>query len=210
MLAEKQMQLSLPLFCKGLPDLKKVVVIPYARSKQDTDLSKIPNRCVMIMQNAQVNWLKPILTVNAVFCAENVDFDRFLHRQPSSTFSAYLSTTSWLPAATSWISCPSWSSSSFRSAIRCSSCIPLAPRALRNAWSTLLGWETRRLPRRAWYEVNWTFQLGVPVDLRSFFCFTFQRQNSEHRDLRELRHPFVQCYVASSATRWQQGSTRCD
>lgn len=28
---------------KGLPDLKKVVVIPYARSKQDTDLSKIPN-----------------------------------------------------------------------------------------------------------------------------------------------------------------------
>lgn len=30
----------------GLPDLKKVVVIPYARSKQETDLSKIPNRCV--------------------------------------------------------------------------------------------------------------------------------------------------------------------
>uniref|UniRef100_A0A3P9LZW4 Acetoacetyl-CoA synthetase n=1 Tax=Oryzias latipes TaxID=8090 RepID=A0A3P9LZW4_ORYLA len=28
---------------KGLPDLKKVVVIPYVRSKQDTDLSKIPN-----------------------------------------------------------------------------------------------------------------------------------------------------------------------
>lgn len=28
---------------KGLPDLKKVVVIPYARSKQETDLSKIPN-----------------------------------------------------------------------------------------------------------------------------------------------------------------------
>uniref|UniRef100_UPI003AADA494 acetoacetyl-CoA synthetase isoform X2 n=1 Tax=Centroberyx gerrardi TaxID=166262 RepID=UPI003AADA494 len=28
---------------KGLPDLKKVVVIPYARSKHDTDLSKIPN-----------------------------------------------------------------------------------------------------------------------------------------------------------------------
>lgn len=50
MLAEKQMQLSPPFFCVGLPDLKKVVVIPYARSKQDTDLSKIPNRCVMIMQ----------------------------------------------------------------------------------------------------------------------------------------------------------------
>ncbi|MBN3311673.1 AACS synthetase, partial [Atractosteus spatula] len=28
---------------KGLPDLKKVVVIPYVRSKQDTDLSRIPN-----------------------------------------------------------------------------------------------------------------------------------------------------------------------
>lgn len=28
---------------KGLPDLKKVVVIPYARSKLETDLSKIPN-----------------------------------------------------------------------------------------------------------------------------------------------------------------------
>ncbi|TNN44628.1 Acetoacetyl-CoA synthetase [Liparis tanakae] len=28
---------------KGLPDLKRVVVIPYARSKQETDLSKIPN-----------------------------------------------------------------------------------------------------------------------------------------------------------------------
>uniref|UniRef100_A0A673JL92 Acetoacetyl-CoA synthetase n=1 Tax=Sinocyclocheilus rhinocerous TaxID=307959 RepID=A0A673JL92_9TELE len=28
---------------KGLPDLKKVVVIPYVRSRQDTDLSKIPN-----------------------------------------------------------------------------------------------------------------------------------------------------------------------
>ncbi|KAK2845308.1 hypothetical protein Q7C36_010162 [Tachysurus vachellii] len=28
---------------KGLPDLKKVVVIPYVRSKGDTDLSKIPN-----------------------------------------------------------------------------------------------------------------------------------------------------------------------
>ncbi|XP_037387244.1 acetoacetyl-CoA synthetase [Pygocentrus nattereri] len=28
---------------KGLPDLRKVVVIPYARSKQDTDLSTIPN-----------------------------------------------------------------------------------------------------------------------------------------------------------------------
>uniref|UniRef100_A0A8C6UKY8 Acetoacetyl-CoA synthetase n=1 Tax=Neogobius melanostomus TaxID=47308 RepID=A0A8C6UKY8_9GOBI len=28
---------------KSLPDLKKVVVIPYARSKQETDLSKIPN-----------------------------------------------------------------------------------------------------------------------------------------------------------------------
>uniref|UniRef100_A0A8C7ZTW0 Acetoacetyl-CoA synthetase n=1 Tax=Oryzias sinensis TaxID=183150 RepID=A0A8C7ZTW0_9TELE len=28
---------------KGLPDLKKVVVIPYVRSKQETDLSKIPN-----------------------------------------------------------------------------------------------------------------------------------------------------------------------
>lgn len=28
---------------KGLPDLKKVVVIPYARAKQETDLSKIPN-----------------------------------------------------------------------------------------------------------------------------------------------------------------------
>lgn len=28
---------------KGLPDLKTVVVIPYARSKQETDLSKIPN-----------------------------------------------------------------------------------------------------------------------------------------------------------------------
>ncbi|XP_076006898.1 acetoacetyl-CoA synthetase [Genypterus blacodes] len=28
---------------KGLPDLKKVVVIPYARAKQDTDLSKISN-----------------------------------------------------------------------------------------------------------------------------------------------------------------------
>lgn len=28
---------------KGLPDLKKVVVIPYVRSKEETDLSKIPN-----------------------------------------------------------------------------------------------------------------------------------------------------------------------
>uniref|UniRef100_A0A8D3DVW8 Acetoacetyl-CoA synthetase n=1 Tax=Scophthalmus maximus TaxID=52904 RepID=A0A8D3DVW8_SCOMX len=28
---------------KGLPDLEKVVVIPYARSKHETDLSKIPN-----------------------------------------------------------------------------------------------------------------------------------------------------------------------
>ncbi|XP_049326545.1 acetoacetyl-CoA synthetase [Astyanax mexicanus] len=28
---------------KGLPDLKKVVVIPYARSREETDLSKIPN-----------------------------------------------------------------------------------------------------------------------------------------------------------------------
>jgi len=28
---------------KGLPDLKKVVVIPYVRSKHETDLSKIPN-----------------------------------------------------------------------------------------------------------------------------------------------------------------------
>uniref|UniRef100_A0A8C6PZA3 Acetoacetyl-CoA synthetase n=1 Tax=Nothobranchius furzeri TaxID=105023 RepID=A0A8C6PZA3_NOTFU len=28
---------------KGLPDLNKVVVIPYVRSKQETDLSKIPN-----------------------------------------------------------------------------------------------------------------------------------------------------------------------
>ncbi|KAI4892429.1 hypothetical protein NFI96_024116 [Prochilodus magdalenae] len=28
---------------KGLPDLKKVVVIPYVRSRQDTDLSNIPN-----------------------------------------------------------------------------------------------------------------------------------------------------------------------
>uniref|UniRef100_A0A674CQN7 Acetoacetyl-CoA synthetase n=1 Tax=Salmo trutta TaxID=8032 RepID=A0A674CQN7_SALTR len=28
---------------KGLPDLQKVVVIPYVRSKQDTDLSRIPN-----------------------------------------------------------------------------------------------------------------------------------------------------------------------
>uniref|UniRef100_A0A8C0Y458 Acetoacetyl-CoA synthetase n=1 Tax=Cyprinus carpio carpio TaxID=630221 RepID=A0A8C0Y458_CYPCA len=28
---------------KGLPDLKKVVVIPYVRSRQETDLSKIPN-----------------------------------------------------------------------------------------------------------------------------------------------------------------------
>ncbi|XP_077457617.1 acetoacetyl-CoA synthetase [Stigmatopora argus] len=28
---------------KGLPDLQKVVVIPYARKKQDVDLSKIPN-----------------------------------------------------------------------------------------------------------------------------------------------------------------------
>ncbi|KAM9394106.1 acetoacetyl-CoA synthetase isoform 2-T2 [Pholidichthys leucotaenia] len=28
---------------KGLPDLKKVVVIPYARAKHETDLSKIPN-----------------------------------------------------------------------------------------------------------------------------------------------------------------------
>ncbi|XP_053182022.1 acetoacetyl-CoA synthetase [Scomber japonicus] len=28
---------------KGLPDLKKVVVIPYARSEHETDLSKIPN-----------------------------------------------------------------------------------------------------------------------------------------------------------------------
>ncbi|XP_029366355.1 acetoacetyl-CoA synthetase isoform X2 [Echeneis naucrates] len=28
---------------KGLPDLKKVVVIPYARTKHETDLSKIPN-----------------------------------------------------------------------------------------------------------------------------------------------------------------------
>ncbi|KAF1389451.1 hypothetical protein PFLUV_G00073560 [Perca fluviatilis] len=28
---------------KGLPDLQKIVVIPYARSKQETDLSKIPN-----------------------------------------------------------------------------------------------------------------------------------------------------------------------
>uniref|UniRef100_A0AAQ5Z4Q2 Acetoacetyl-CoA synthetase n=1 Tax=Amphiprion ocellaris TaxID=80972 RepID=A0AAQ5Z4Q2_AMPOC len=28
---------------KGLPDLKKIVVIPYARSKHETDLSKIPN-----------------------------------------------------------------------------------------------------------------------------------------------------------------------
>lgn len=53
MLAEKQMQLSLRLFGAGLPDLKKVVVIPYARSKQDTDLSKIPNRCVMITQNTR-------------------------------------------------------------------------------------------------------------------------------------------------------------
>lgn len=41
------MQLSPSLFCVGLPDLKKVVVIPYARSKQETDLSKIPNRCVV-------------------------------------------------------------------------------------------------------------------------------------------------------------------
>lgn len=32
--------------CVGLPDLQKVVVIPYARSKHETDLSKIPNRCV--------------------------------------------------------------------------------------------------------------------------------------------------------------------
>ncbi|XP_073696680.1 acetoacetyl-CoA synthetase [Garra rufa] len=31
---------------KGLPDLKKVVVIPYVRSRQETDLSKIPNRSV--------------------------------------------------------------------------------------------------------------------------------------------------------------------
>lgn len=31
-------------FSVGLPDLKKVVVIPYARSKQETDLSKISNR----------------------------------------------------------------------------------------------------------------------------------------------------------------------
>ncbi|XP_069038117.1 acetoacetyl-CoA synthetase [Lepisosteus oculatus] len=28
---------------KGLPDLKKVVVIPYVRSRQDTDLSRVPN-----------------------------------------------------------------------------------------------------------------------------------------------------------------------
>lgn len=32
----------------GLPDLKKVVVIPYARSKHDADISKIPNRCVCV------------------------------------------------------------------------------------------------------------------------------------------------------------------
>lgn len=32
----------------GLPDLKKVVVIPYARSKHEADISKIPNRCVCV------------------------------------------------------------------------------------------------------------------------------------------------------------------
>lgn len=78
------MQLSLLLvllFCVGLPDLKKVVVIPYARSKQDTDLSKIPNRCVMTMRNAQVHWLKPILTVKPVFCADFLTDDRLLPSQ---------------------------------------------------------------------------------------------------------------------------------
>ncbi|XP_031161209.1 acetoacetyl-CoA synthetase [Sander lucioperca] len=32
---------------KGLPDLQKIVVIPYARSKHETDLSKIPNSVFM-------------------------------------------------------------------------------------------------------------------------------------------------------------------
>lgn len=32
----------------GLPDLQKVIVIPYARTKHETDLSKIPNRCVSV------------------------------------------------------------------------------------------------------------------------------------------------------------------
>ncbi len=35
-----------PHHLPGLPDLKKVVVIPYVLSRQETDLSKIPNRSV--------------------------------------------------------------------------------------------------------------------------------------------------------------------
>lgn len=44
---QKRIRLSLSLSL-GLPDLKKVVVIPYARSKHETDLSKIPNRFVLV------------------------------------------------------------------------------------------------------------------------------------------------------------------
>uniref|UniRef100_A0A672HU72 Acetoacetyl-CoA synthetase n=1 Tax=Salarias fasciatus TaxID=181472 RepID=A0A672HU72_SALFA len=38
---------------KGLPDLQKVVVIPYARTRQETDLSKIPNRCVYVFKQTE-------------------------------------------------------------------------------------------------------------------------------------------------------------
>lgn len=45
---KKHTPFSLSILSLGLPDLQKVVVIPYARAKQDIDLSKIPNRCVSV------------------------------------------------------------------------------------------------------------------------------------------------------------------
>lgn len=54
--------------------------------------------------------------------------------------------TSWRLGAVSWTTFLSWNLSNSHSAILCSSCTPLAPRGLLNAWSTPLGWETHRLP----------------------------------------------------------------
>lgn len=65
----------------GLPDLKKVVVIPYARSKQETDLSKIPNRSVDRSIHVVV---KPRISLDGLFswlffvCFHSVFLDDFL------------------------------------------------------------------------------------------------------------------------------------
>ena len=111
----------LDLLCVGLPELEKVVVMPFCMDKEDIDISSIPNRldlewmCTCVQTHMCRHTLyTAVIPYHTVVCS-------------------YLISSSYIPML-------SYSLNSYHSTIHCSSCSLQAPPVPPNVWCTLQGW----------------------------------------------------------------------